>query len=212
MLSAACLRPHCSSVDPGPQGRPDARELPTNGPLSLYLSLSLSLVIHPHSLTISCTWCYDEIKGIQNLEIYSRADSLIFSLSCPVHFPLSLCHATLLLLSVHNCAATASSMMIHSRINEICVLKKREEAKKALVPRALQLCGDVIEKAQECANKSMQAAQATTDVTTGVADAIAKIPDAATTTTCRKYWWHKAMWHELQNNHTLIYISYKVLD
>ena len=35
---------------------------------------------HTHTLTISCTCCYDEIKGIQDLKIYSNADSLILSL------------------------------------------------------------------------------------------------------------------------------------
>ena len=37
---------------------------------------------HTHILTISCTCCYDEIKGIQDLMIYSHADSLILFPSC----------------------------------------------------------------------------------------------------------------------------------
>ena len=35
---------------------------------------------HTHIPTISCTCCYDEIKGIQDLKIYSHADSLSLSL------------------------------------------------------------------------------------------------------------------------------------
>ena len=34
---------------------------------------------HTHILTITCTWCYDEIKGTQHLKICSHADSLILS-------------------------------------------------------------------------------------------------------------------------------------
>ena len=34
-----------------------------------------------HSLTITCTCCYDEIKGTQDLKIYSHADSQILSVS-----------------------------------------------------------------------------------------------------------------------------------
>ena len=32
-----------------------------------------------HTLTITCTCCYDEIKGTQDLKIYSHADSQILS-------------------------------------------------------------------------------------------------------------------------------------
>ena len=52
---------------------------------ALFVCLSLfsqSLTItHNHSLTltISCTCCCDEIKGVQDLKIYSHADSLILS-------------------------------------------------------------------------------------------------------------------------------------
>ena len=41
-----------------------------------------------HTLTASCTCCYDEIKGVQDLKIYSHADSLILSqlaLTMPKH-------------------------------------------------------------------------------------------------------------------------------
>ena len=41
-----------------------------------------------HSLSLTCTCCYDETKGTQDLKIYSRADSL--SLSHPLS--LSVCH------------------------------------------------------------------------------------------------------------------------
>ena len=37
---------------------------------------------HTHTVTIPCTCCHDEIKGIQDLKIFSHADSLILSLSC----------------------------------------------------------------------------------------------------------------------------------
>ena len=36
---------------------------------------------HTHMPTISCTCCYDETNGIQDLEIHSHADSLILSRS-----------------------------------------------------------------------------------------------------------------------------------
>ena len=39
---------------------------------------------HPHTLTITCTGCYDEIKGTQDLKIYSHAHSLIPSLPAAV--------------------------------------------------------------------------------------------------------------------------------
>ena len=34
------------------------------------------------SLSITCTCCYDEIKGTQDLKIYSHADSQILSVVC----------------------------------------------------------------------------------------------------------------------------------
>ena len=40
--------------------------------------LSLPLLLVP---TISCTCCYDEIKGIQDLKISFHADSLILTLT-----------------------------------------------------------------------------------------------------------------------------------
>ena len=46
-------------------------------------------LLHTHSLThyhlCSCACCYDEIKGTQDLKIYSHADSQILSLSLASH-------------------------------------------------------------------------------------------------------------------------------
>ena len=41
--------------------------------------LSYSHPAHTHTLTITCTCCYDVINRIQDLKIYSHADSLIHS-------------------------------------------------------------------------------------------------------------------------------------
>ena len=54
-------------------------------PLSLFVGHTLSLF-----LSLSCTCCYDEIKGIQDLKICSHADSQILSLCCSTHE--STCH------------------------------------------------------------------------------------------------------------------------
>ena len=43
-------------------------------------TLSLQPHSHTHPLTITCTCCYVEIKGTQDLKIYSHADSLIRAL------------------------------------------------------------------------------------------------------------------------------------
>ena len=44
------------------------------------ISHAHSLILS-HTLTITCTCCYDEIKGTQDLKIYSHADSLSVCLS-----------------------------------------------------------------------------------------------------------------------------------
>ena len=61
--------------------------------LLLFLSQSLCLVLShclflsmSLSFSITCTCCYDEIKGTQDLKIYSHADSQILSLSFSTHF------------------------------------------------------------------------------------------------------------------------------
>ena len=46
-------------------------------PLCLSLSHTATCSNFPLSLTISCTCCYDVIKGIQDLKMRSHADSLI---------------------------------------------------------------------------------------------------------------------------------------
>ena len=43
---------------------------------------------HTHTLTISCTCCYDVINGIQDLKIYSHADSLSATHLRPHHYKL----------------------------------------------------------------------------------------------------------------------------
>ena len=53
--------------------------------LDIYRSTSHS---HSHTLTITCTCCYYEIKGTQDLTIYSHADSQILSLSLSGSFSL----------------------------------------------------------------------------------------------------------------------------
>ena len=73
-----------------------------NYPLSRFVSASQPLCLgpehlssvwfqsycsHSHTLTITCTCCYDVINGIQDLKIYSHADSL----SASVPQPLSHC-------------------------------------------------------------------------------------------------------------------------
>ena len=42
-------------------------------------NLSDASYLHSHTLTITCTCCYDKIKGTQYLKTYSPADSLILS-------------------------------------------------------------------------------------------------------------------------------------
>ena len=50
----------------------------------------VTVYTHTHTLTITCTCCYDVINGIQDLKIYSHADSLIISLSVsPLHLKIS---------------------------------------------------------------------------------------------------------------------------
>ena len=58
-------------------------------PPSPTASDSLSLP-HTHTLTITCTGCYDEIKATQDLKIYSHADAQILSHCITAH---SLCDA-----------------------------------------------------------------------------------------------------------------------
>ena len=50
-------------------------------------------------------------------------------------------------------------------------LKEKRRGEEGSGPKSVAAAWDVIEKAQECANKSMQVAQATTDVTADVAGA-----------------------------------------
>ena len=60
------------------EGKADVMSTP------IYLSLAICLCLCPllslslaftHTLTITCTCCYDMINGIQDLKIYSHADS-----------------------------------------------------------------------------------------------------------------------------------------
>ena len=53
--------------------------------ISLSLCSWYSSYSHSHTLSITCTCCYDEIKGTQDLKIYSHAHSRILAL------PLWLC-------------------------------------------------------------------------------------------------------------------------
>ena len=48
--------------------------------LSPSFTLPLSRPLHSHTLPITCTYCYDEIKGTQDQDLVSHARSLILSL------------------------------------------------------------------------------------------------------------------------------------
>ena len=48
-------------------------------PASLILTCSLDLSVSHYLLTITCTCCYDETKGTQDLKICSHAHSLILT-------------------------------------------------------------------------------------------------------------------------------------
>ena len=47
----------------------------------------VTVYTHCLSLTITCTCCCDEVKGVQDLKIYSHADSQIRSLSPQPTYP-----------------------------------------------------------------------------------------------------------------------------
>ena len=56
-----------------------------------------------HTLTITCTCCYDVIKGTEDLKIYSHADS----------------HATLTLLAVNHCPPLATLLVLPSYLHAV---------------------------------------------------------------------------------------------
>ena len=66
---------------------------------ALALHCDLFLHSYSHTLTITCTCCYDEIKGTQDLKMYSHADSLselvcvtiAYSTDCKTYL---FCHST----------------------------------------------------------------------------------------------------------------------
>ena len=62
--------------------------------LSHFVCFTLSFSLLTHTLTITCTYCYDEIKGTHDLKIYSHADSR-FSLILSLTLSLSLCPLSL---------------------------------------------------------------------------------------------------------------------
>ena len=49
-----------------------------------------------HILTVTCTRCYDEIKGTQDRKIYSHADSQILSYAASQHHSESRIYMSLL--------------------------------------------------------------------------------------------------------------------
>ena len=74
LLFVACLQSHCSSVDPGPQGRSSARALPANGAYTILTYLGLtpaterwdgrpSEVPYPHHPHTTYPRCVDFVCG-----------------------------------------------------------------------------------------------------------------------------------------------------
>ena len=77
------LLPLVMALEEIPQEQLVPRSTVWLSPLSLSHSPALwlsTLCLHSHSHTLTCTYRYDEIKGTQDLKIYSHADSLILSL------------------------------------------------------------------------------------------------------------------------------------
>ena len=102
--------------------------------------------------------------------------------------------------------------MIHSPINYISVLKRREEAGRPWIPAiAQERCSCVGCHRESTRSYKQVGASRTSNNRRNSRRTWCKILDAATTSTCHEYWWHKAMRHELQNNHTLYYYIIPVL-